>query len=111
MMAALGVGAVAEGPVVVSLGTSGTGFAHPNMNTTRPIVSNWLIRRNPGSNTVPTRSTWRSGERAPARRPGILVPSVRAPMYFGTDRCNSRHIVIVVGSLRLALRYPGRGSQ
>ena len=28
MMAALGVGAVREGPVVVSLGTSGTGFAH-----------------------------------------------------------------------------------
>jgi xylulokinase len=28
MMAAIGVGAIAEGPVVVSLGTSGTGFAY-----------------------------------------------------------------------------------
>ena len=34
MMAALGVGAVVSGPVVVSLGTSGTGFAHAD----RPAV-------------------------------------------------------------------------
>ena len=34
MMAALGVGAVVPGPVVVSLGTSGTGFAHAD----RPAV-------------------------------------------------------------------------
>jgi len=40
---------------------TGTGLAQPNMNATRWMVSNWLIRRNPGSRIVPTRSTWRSG--------------------------------------------------
>jgi xylulokinase len=37
MMAALGVGAVAEGPVVVSLGTSGTGFAHRDQPAVDPL--------------------------------------------------------------------------
>ena len=36
MMAALGVGAVTEGPVVVSLGTSGTGFAHRDQPAVDP---------------------------------------------------------------------------
>jgi len=37
MMAALGVGAVVEGPVVVSLGTSGTGFAHADQAAVDPL--------------------------------------------------------------------------
>jgi len=37
MMAALGVGAVAEGPVVVSLGTSGTGFARRDQPAVGPL--------------------------------------------------------------------------
>jgi D-xylulose kinase len=37
MMAALGVGAVAEGPVVVSLGTSGTAFAHRDRAAVDPL--------------------------------------------------------------------------
>ena len=37
MMAALGVGAVTEGPVVVSLGTSGTGFAHRDQPAVDPL--------------------------------------------------------------------------
>ncbi|MCA1647099.1 MAG: xylulokinase [Chloroflexi bacterium] len=37
MMAALGVGAVVEGPVVVSLGTSGTGFAHRDRPAVDPL--------------------------------------------------------------------------
>ena len=37
MMAALGVGAVVEGPVVVSLGTSGTGFAHRDQPAIDPL--------------------------------------------------------------------------
>jgi len=37
MMAALGVGAVREGPVVVSLGTSGTGFAHRDQPAVDPL--------------------------------------------------------------------------
>jgi xylulokinase len=37
MMAALGVGAVAEGPVVVSLGTSGTGFAYRGQPAVDPV--------------------------------------------------------------------------
>jgi xylulokinase len=37
MMAALGVGAVVEGPVVVSLGTSGTGFAHRAQPAVDPL--------------------------------------------------------------------------
>jgi xylulokinase len=37
MMAALGVGAVVEGPVVVSLGTSGTGFAHRDEPAIDPL--------------------------------------------------------------------------
>jgi xylulokinase len=37
MMAALGVGAVREGPVVVSLGTSGTGFAHRDQPAIDPL--------------------------------------------------------------------------
>jgi xylulokinase len=36
MMAALGVGAVVQGPVVVSLGTSGTGFAHADQPAVDP---------------------------------------------------------------------------
>jgi len=36
MMAAIGVGAVAEGPVVVSLGTSGTGFAYRSQPAVDP---------------------------------------------------------------------------
>jgi xylulokinase len=36
MMAAIGVGAVAEGPVVVSLGTSGTGFAYRDQPAVDP---------------------------------------------------------------------------
>jgi D-xylulose kinase len=37
MMAAIGVGAVAEGPVVVSLGTSGTGFARSDQPAVDPL--------------------------------------------------------------------------
>jgi xylulokinase len=37
MMAALGVGAVAVGPVVVSLGTSGTGFAYRDQPAVDPL--------------------------------------------------------------------------
>jgi xylulokinase len=37
MMAAIGVGAITEGPVVVSLGTSGTGFAYRS----QPAVDPW----------------------------------------------------------------------
>jgi xylulokinase len=37
MMAALGVGAVVEGPVVVSLGTSGTGFAYRAQPAVDPL--------------------------------------------------------------------------
>jgi xylulokinase len=37
MMAVLGVGAVAEGPVVVSLGTSGTGFAYQGQPAVDPL--------------------------------------------------------------------------
>ena len=40
---------------------TGTGLAQPNMNTTRPIVSNCPSSRIPGSRIVPTRSTCRSG--------------------------------------------------
>ncbi len=49
---------------------TGTGFAQPNMNTTRPTVSSWLISRKPGSRMVPTRSTCTSGlsDSRPARR-------------------------------------------
>ena len=37
MMAAIGVGAVAEGPVVLSLGTSGTGFAYRSRPALDPL--------------------------------------------------------------------------
>jgi xylulokinase len=37
MMAAIGVGAVVEGPVVVSLGTSGTGFAYRSQAAVDPL--------------------------------------------------------------------------
>jgi D-xylulose kinase len=37
MMAAIGVGAVAEGPVVLSLGTSGTGFAYRSQPALDPL--------------------------------------------------------------------------
>ena len=37
MMAAIGVGAVSEGPVVLSLGTSGTGFAYASQPAVDPL--------------------------------------------------------------------------